>query len=770
MQIDQQVSDVTQLFSEPAMDQLMDQYGVQETFEDDSEEPPVPLDDAEVSSFLTRMYSDALGGDYDDELAQDRAKALNYYYGRPRGDEVGGRSQVQSLDVADMTEALLAQIMPLFTGSTIAQFETSDPMEADQVRLESEYCNWVIMQKNHGYVTLQDAIKNALLLKNGVLKVYPETKHIPKTEAYEFVSPYERAALLEPSEPGEEVYIVAEETTEQEGASHIMIRRVRTETKLCVESIPLDEFSVIGSHSSPVLNDCEYCCHTRLMTRSELIEAGFDPEQVEKLTADGSMESETVEALARKLYHKEYSSSSPDKANNKITVQDHCVRMDYDQDGYAELRRVVTAGTTQSTILYNEEVPFVFFASGTGYMQSGQWVGLSIYDKLKEVQDQKTGFLRQYMDNMNLMNNRRMGVLDRGRVNLDDALQSFPGSMVRMKSPDALFPIPVDDIGGSSLQALNYLDQVRTDRAGASLDMQSQQASIPTDTAHGVERQISAKEMMAAQITRNLCETLIRSLFLLVHKSLKEYFPDSAPVPLLVKQQMEQQQQQAQQQAQQASQEMAPDMAQPAPPTQAPTEIAPGGWSERDNVIITTGLSQGEKLKQQQAYGAVINFHQTMKSGGDNGVIVSPGAEYEAYIEFCRAAGIQSPQRFFLNPASPQSQQTQTQNAQNAQKQMEEQSQQTQVTLDAQSTLARAEEMKAEAAQQKNQMQGQIESLKLQLQQAKDEATLAKDASDVQFNYDKLAADIALKMAEMEQVGNQQENENFLENRETVRQ
>lgn len=320
------------------------------------------------------------------------------------------------------------------------------------------------------------------------------------------------------------------------------------------------------------------------------------------------------------------------------------------------------------------------------------------------------------------------------------------------------------------MQALNYLDQVRTDRAGASLDMQSQQASIPTDTAHGVERQISAKEMMAAQITRNLCETLIRSLFLLVHKSLKEYFPDSAPVPLLVKQQMEQQQQQAQQQAQQASQEMAPDMAQPAPPTQAPTEIAPGGWSERDNVIITTGLSQGEKLKQQQAYGAVINFHQTMKSGGDNGVIVSPGAEYEAYIEFCRAAGIQSPQRFFLNPASPQSQQTQTQNAQNAQKQMEEQSQQTQVTLDAQSTLARAEEMKAEAAQQKNQMQGQIESLKLQLQQAKDEATLAKDASDVQFNYDKLAADIALKMAEMEQVGNQQENENFLENRETVRQ
>jgi len=78
--------------------------------------------------------------------------------------------------------------------------------------------------------------------------------------------------------------------------------------------------------------------------------------------------------------------------------------------------------------------------------------------------------------------------------------------------------------------------------------------------------------------------------------------------------------------------------------------------------------------------------------------------------------------------------------------------------------------MKAEAAQQKNMMQGQIESLKLQLQEAKDEATLAKDAADVRFDYDKLAAETATKMLEMEQASKQQLNAEYAQNRETTQQ
>ena len=69
----------------------------------------------ELGAWIERelAMSEGYGGG---ELAEVRKLALDRYYGRPRGDEVAGRSIVQSSDVADMVEAVIAQMLPGFSG------------------------------------------------------------------------------------------------------------------------------------------------------------------------------------------------------------------------------------------------------------------------------------------------------------------------------------------------------------------------------------------------------------------------------------------------------------------------------------------------------------------------------------------------------------------------------------------------------------------------------------------------------------------------------
>ena len=61
----------------------------------------------------------------------DRQAAVDYYLCRPRGDEVSDRSGVISSDVADMTNAVLALILPMVSTDAIVEFE---PMALEDKR------------------------------------------------------------------------------------------------------------------------------------------------------------------------------------------------------------------------------------------------------------------------------------------------------------------------------------------------------------------------------------------------------------------------------------------------------------------------------------------------------------------------------------------------------------------------------------------------------------------------------------------------------------
>ena len=95
------------------------------SFFDSDEEMPNADDPFITDDQIAQLCYNELtvsAGYNDDDLSGNRKKALDYYFGRPRGDELEGRASSQSMDVADMTEATLAEIMPLFSSANIATF------------------------------------------------------------------------------------------------------------------------------------------------------------------------------------------------------------------------------------------------------------------------------------------------------------------------------------------------------------------------------------------------------------------------------------------------------------------------------------------------------------------------------------------------------------------------------------------------------------------------------------------------------------------------
>ena len=135
-----------------------------------------------------RRITDAEGYDTD-ELAALRKHAMDYYYNRPHiAPSIEGRSKLQSSDVADMVEAVTAQIMPAFDGETIVEVEPASEADVEQAQTETNAVNWVVMQQNRGQYELQQAVRDALLLRNGVMKVWHDVTERVEKVRYEDVT------------------------------------------------------------------------------------------------------------------------------------------------------------------------------------------------------------------------------------------------------------------------------------------------------------------------------------------------------------------------------------------------------------------------------------------------------------------------------------------------------------------------------------------------------------------------------------------------------
>src|SRR5688500_14381478 len=132
-------------------------------------------DEKELTQNLKRMLVHCIGFD-GDELAKSRKDSYDYYFQRPRGDEVVGRSSIVTGDLSAMTEGNLALMTEPLLDKRIAEFCAYDAADEEQANLESDCVQVMLFKRQNGFIELTSAIKDALQLRNAVIKIYVDTR------------------------------------------------------------------------------------------------------------------------------------------------------------------------------------------------------------------------------------------------------------------------------------------------------------------------------------------------------------------------------------------------------------------------------------------------------------------------------------------------------------------------------------------------------------------------------------------------------------------
>lgn len=454
-------------------------------------------------------------------LQEDRSDALDYYLGKPLGNEVEGRSQVIARQVWDTVEWIKPQLAEVFcSGEEIVAFAPRGPEDVKGAEQESDYVSYVITQRNPWFEIWYSWSHDALIQKNGYVKVYWDDSEDTATERYSNLTNDEFALLMQDKdiavvEHSEEVVI-----DEMGGAqvSHtVKLERTKPRNVVRIENVAPEHIRVDQNTRTLNLQDprVAFVQHAEFKTISELRGEGFDvPDDIQ----DGGENAGDWEEDQRDDYSpfRDRDGNPADPAMRRVKVRETWVRFDYDEDGRSELRHVILVGTT---VLHNEECEVIPIVALCPTPMSHRHYGLSLADAVMDLQRIQTALLRGALDNQYLANNGRYGV-NENNVNLDDMLDSRPGGVVRVNGApgENLFPLTHSTNGQIAIPMMEYMDRIAQKRTGVNEQSQGLDPNALNKTATGAQMLMSAAQQRIKFIARIFAETGVRSLFNLVHQ------------------------------------------------------------------------------------------------------------------------------------------------------------------------------------------------------------------------------------------------------------
>lgn len=671
------------------------------------------MDDGKLKSILENEIDNAIGY-LDTETTQARTKALEYYLRQPYGNEVEGRSQIVTGEVAEAIDGALPQLVRVFTQSDdIVRFEPKQPGQEEGAKQATDYCNWVFYSQNPGFTILHNWFKDALLQKNGVVKCYWDVKEDVTKEEYRGLTDDELVMLLSDGK----YEIVAQDTTVLEGGvgedgapmpmqSHDVIVAKRTQSgSVKVENVPPEEFLI--SKRARSVTDSPFVAHRKLLPRSDLIAMGFDPEIVANLPSynDLSFTDERVARYSRGEQPDE--EASLDESMQEVEVYEAYLRTDYDGDGVAELRQIFYAG---SDILSNQETDYLPFHSLCPIPIPHKFFGESLADRSMDIQLIKSTVVRQMLDNLYLSNNSRVGAVE-GQVNLDDLLSVTPGGVVRMKNPQAIVPLNVPSVIAQAFPMLQYLDDAQSKRTGVS-DMQQglNPDVLQNVTAAAVAASTAAAGGKLELVARIFAETGVRTLFQGILQLLCKY----QDKPTLMRMRGKY------------------------------IPIDPRAWSNEYDVDISVGLGTGNKAEQMTMLQMVLAKQEAiLQQFGPANPLCTVGQYRNTLGRFIEAAGFTDSAEFFKE-VTPEIEQ------QLAQPQQPQPDPTVQALIQQSQAQIQIAQQKAQAdvaaAQQKAmadiELQREKAAAEIQIQREKAQASL-------QLKQEELQAEIQLKAAQL---------------------
>jgi hypothetical protein len=118
------------------------------------------MSDGELAALLASHEHNAVSY-FTSEISDDQVKAINYYYGRPFGDEQAGRSKVVAHTVAiAIDNAVSSLLRPFVSSEEVVNFEPVGPEDEEAAKQATDYINHVFVNDNRGFLLLHDWFKS----------------------------------------------------------------------------------------------------------------------------------------------------------------------------------------------------------------------------------------------------------------------------------------------------------------------------------------------------------------------------------------------------------------------------------------------------------------------------------------------------------------------------------------------------------------------------------------------------------------------------------
>ena len=661
--------------------------------------------DSELLARVNEAESNAVR--YSGEWMALNEKYLSYYYRKPFGDEVYGRSQVVTSEVADTVESDMPSLVRTFLGSKeVMLFEPLTSSDSDKLEAEEKtrYINWIVRNQPTSFKVLHDWMKDAEIQKLGVVKFGYEEREETEVEEYDGISEEDleliNIKLALDAEKGVKVEYVGQNDNE-DGTKYIKVRKTWTKKGFFVRGVPTENFII--SRNASCEDDADIIGDVDVVTKGELIAAGYDEQLVRSLPAysEGSpTETSGMKALRFKDEGGEVTDAQiSDWANQPVEISYLYVNIDYDNDGIAERRYIVKAG---NQILENEQHNMVPYAINSAVLMPHSAIGRGRAELVTDSQRVASVLTRQMLDNAYRINNGRV-VINEEETNLDDLITIRQDGVVRTEGipTQAVHQLVTPYIGDQMLQVLQYMEGLKAQTTGNQLANQGLDGDrFADETAtrfRGVEKSGAAKVEL---VIRALAETGYRKLFTGLAWYVSRYQVESLEIMVLGK----------------------------------PMTVNPVRWSDHSMVSSSVGIAAGDDESMLDNMGQLLQVHQQLGAMGSN--VTDPKKVYNILVKILESMGISRINDFANDPEVPE----EVLMAENIQlKNMVMQLQQ----MAQENPLAEAEEVKAQADLIKAQGTQELNIAKLLEDQRQFNETLTAEKN-------KTIADLEAKYVELE--------------------
>jgi hypothetical protein len=478
----------------------------------------------ELASILRREY-DAAESFYQ-QIEPLQTLAFQFYEAQPLGNEVEGRSQIVLPDVQEAVDYMSPSILRTFTsGDRVVEFEACCEEDEEAAEDATAAVDYQFMRRQDGYRVLGDVLNDGLLRKYGVFKACVEKRERVNRQTQ--IMPADALGMLPPDIEIEEVEELDEATVS------VTLKQVRVESRYTGVSIPTwaFRFSPDARHE----DTANYIAHCEPKTRGELVEMGFDRNQVYDLPGFMRVEDHMAESDRLDHFHREESS----EALQLVELCEEYARIDVDGDGIAERVKVFRVENEilrwqgepvldeftgeqvidergepvfeegELAIETVDEQPFAVFCP---FPRPHRFVGYSLADKVMDVQYLRTMLARQMIDGMAFANLPRpiVAMSQTTDDTLDDILSPIPGSPIRVQSPGAVTPMQNSFSIGQSLNALEWATGERESRTGITRLNQGLDADALNKTATGTALMQAQGQQQEESIARQLAEAFGR--------------------------------------------------------------------------------------------------------------------------------------------------------------------------------------------------------------------------------------------------------------------